>query len=71
VTLYEDALRALGYRPPSDSPLESVILGKALERDLDGALKILEIASMSDVGEDPESSRLIDGTFDPQRRGSR
>jgi len=57
VARHQDALRLLDQRPPPERSLQVVVLGEALEGDIDRALQLLGIG-VDDVGEDAALGRL-------------
>src|SRR5213596_1607330 len=60
MALHQDPLGPLGDGSSSERSLERVVLGESLQRDVDRALHLLQISCVGDVGEDAETSRLVD-----------
>lgn len=56
---HQDPLRLLDHRPAAERSLEVLILGEALQRDVDRALQFLGV-SVDDIGEDAALGRLVD-----------
>ena len=60
MALHQDPLGPLRDGSSSERSLERVVLGETLQRDVDRALHLLQISCVADVGEDPETGRLVD-----------
>jgi hypothetical protein len=59
VACHQDSLRLFDDRPPTECSLEALVLGEALQRDVDRALQLLGVG-IDDVGEDAAPRRLMD-----------
>jgi hypothetical protein len=56
---HQDSLRLFDHRSAAESSLEVVVLGEALESDVDRALQLLR-SGVDEVGEDSPLGRLAD-----------
>ena len=56
---HQDPLRLLDQGPPAERALQRLVLGEALERDVDRALQLFRRA-VDDVGEDAALRGLVD-----------
>ena len=68
VPLHQDPLRPLRDGPPPERAFQIVVLGEAPQDDIDGALHLLGIMPLGDVGEDAALSGLLDGIPGPARQ---